>query len=266
MTHKYDKNSHFNNAKALLERDDLQSVRYACLELRYFIEAHVYERLFAEVEILPKTVIETWQPNKAIKFLAMFDGLADKDLVVSISANDGKDLTKIEYKNLSIKELNKIYNSLGSYLHLPMPKKISTYTIQKNKVLDVLGKLERVTKGNLIIMDAKYDKFSCEACHSDIIYTQKYVKENDSIRCLNDQCGIEHGIRVNETSVEFSSKHVFSCVVCDESVSIFRSHIENLYSFQCDKCKTQYQFELTLRGIPAQETSNQRGQSRMALT
>ena len=103
MNHKYDKNSHFNNAKVLLKNDDLQSIRYACLELRYFIEAHVYERLFAEVDVLPKTVIETWQPNKAIKFLAMFDDLADKDLVVSLSANDGKDLTKIEYNNLNIR-------------------------------------------------------------------------------------------------------------------------------------------------------------------
>lgn len=254
MNHKYDKNSHFNNAKVLLENDDLQSIRYACLELRYFIEAHVYERLFAEVDVLPKTVIETWQPNKAIKFLAMFDDLADKDLVVSLSANDGKDLTEIEYNNLSIKELNKLYNSLGSYLHLPMPKKISTYTIKKKKVFDILGKLERVTKGNLIIMNAKYEKFPCDACNNDIIFTRKYVEEHDSIRCQNDQCGIEHGIRVNESSVEFGSKYVFSCEVCNESVSIFHSDIEDLYSFQCGKCKTQYQFELTLRGVPAKET------------
>ena len=209
MSHKYDKNFHFTNAKVLLEKDDLQSIRYACLELRYFIEAHVYERLFAETEVLPKTVIETWQPNKAIKFLAMFDDLADKDIVVSLSANDGKDLAKIEYNNLSIKELNKLYNSLGSYLHLPMPKKISTYTINKSKVTNILGKLERVTKGNLIIMNAKYEKFSCEACHSDITFTRKYVEENDSIKCQNDQCGIEHGIRINENSVEFGSKYVF---------------------------------------------------------
>jgi hypothetical protein len=254
VSHKYDKNFHFTNAKVLLEKDDLQSIRYACLELRYFIEAHVYERLFAETEVLPKTVIETWQPNKAIKFLAMFDDLADKDIVVSLSANDGKDLAKIEYNNLSIKELNKLYNSLGSYLHLPMPKKISTYTINKSKVTNILGKLERVTKGNLIIMNAKYEKFSCEACHSDITFTRKYVEENDSIKCQNDQCGIEHGIRINENSVEFGSKYVFNCGVCDEKVSIFHSHIEDLYSFQCDNCKTQYQFELTLRNVPKKET------------
>ncbi|EOW9299295.1 hypothetical protein ACN25S_003677, partial [Vibrio cholerae] len=90
VEHKYDKNFHFNNAKMLLEKDDLQSIRYACLELRYFIEAHVYERLYQETDILPQTVIETWQPNKAIKFLAMFDELADKDLVMSVYGEDGR--------------------------------------------------------------------------------------------------------------------------------------------------------------------------------
>ena len=82
MAHQYNKNFHFNNAKTLLKSDDLQSIRYACLELRYFIEAHVYERLYRETEILPKQVIDTWQPNKAIKFLSIFDELADKDLVL----------------------------------------------------------------------------------------------------------------------------------------------------------------------------------------
>ncbi|WP_217543549.1 hypothetical protein [Vibrio metschnikovii] len=254
MEHKYDKNFHFNNAKMLLEKDDLQSIRYACLELRYFIEAHVYERLYQETDILPQTVIATWQPNKAIKFLAMFDELADKDLVMSVYGEDGKEVAKIEYNNLSIKELNKFYNSLGSYLHLPMPKKVGTYIIKKTKVLDIVAKLERVTKGNLMIIKKDYDKFSCEACSSDIVFTRKYVEQNESIKCQNDRCGIEHGIRVNENSVEFGAKYVFDCGVCKEKVSIFHSNIEDLYSFQCDNCETQYQFKLTLRGIPKNET------------
>jgi transcription elongation factor Elf1 len=254
VAHQYNKNFHFNNAKTLLKNDDLQSIRYACLELRYFIEAHVYERLYRETEILPKQVIDTWQPNKAIKFLSMFDELADKDLVLSTHDNDGNKVTEIKYNNLSIKELNKLYNSLGSYLHLPMPKKASTYTIKKAKIIKIFDQLERVTNGNLMIVSKAYDKFSCQACGSDIVFTRKYAEENDSIKCQNDNCGIEHAVKVNDTSVEFGAKYIFDCGGCNEQVSIFHSHIKDLYAFQCDSCEMQYKFELTLRGIAKNET------------
>ncbi|HBC3607013.1 MULTISPECIES: hypothetical protein [Vibrio harveyi group] len=255
MTQKYDKLVHFSKAKSLLENDDLQSIRYACLELRYFIEAHVYERLFQELDILPKTVIETWQPNKAIKFLAMFDDLADKDLVLKVfDENEEKEIVKIEYNNITIKELNKLYNSLGSYLHLPMPKKVSTYKINKNKVSSIVSKLERVTKGNLMIVKQNYEKFPCEACGSDIVFTRKYAEENESIKCQNDDCGIEYCIRTNESSVEFGAKYEFDCGICSKPIAIFYSYIEDLYSFSCGNCEAQYQFELTLNATPKQET------------
>jgi hypothetical protein len=256
VVHQYDKNFHFSNATALLGNDDLQSIRYACLELRYFIEAHVYERLYRETEILPKQVIDTWQPNKAIKFLSMFDELADKNLVLSVHDADRSELTEIKYNNLSIKELTKLYNSLGSYLHLPMPKKVSTYTIKKTKIIEILHKLERVTKGNLMVVAKAYDKFACQACNSDIIFTQKYAEENESIKCQNDNCGIEHAIKVNGTSVQFGAKYIFDCGGdnCNEQVSVFHSHIKNLFVFQCDSCEMQYKFELTLRGVEKNET------------
>lgn len=40
---RYEKDLHYEKAKSLLESNDLQALRYACLELRYFIEAHVYQ-------------------------------------------------------------------------------------------------------------------------------------------------------------------------------------------------------------------------------
>jgi hypothetical protein len=254
VDHQYDKNIHFSNAATLLENDDLQSIRYACLELRYFIEAHVYERLYRETEVLPKQVIDTWQPNKAIKFLSMFDELADKDLVLSVHDGDGSELTEITYNNLSIKELNKLYNSLGSYLHLPMPKKVSSYSIKKNNIIKILSKLDRVTKGNLMIVSKAYDKFACQACDSDIVFTRKYVEDNDSIKCQNDNCGIEHAIKVNDNLVEFGAKYIFDCGGCKDQVSVFHSDIKDLYAFQCDNCEMQYQFVLKLHGVAKNET------------
>jgi len=56
VTQKYDKLVHFSKAKSLLENDDLQSIRYACLELRYFIEAH------ARIQLRSATLVNIKQP------------------------------------------------------------------------------------------------------------------------------------------------------------------------------------------------------------
>lgn len=244
----YNKNFHYNNALKLLESDCIQSLRYACLELRYLIEAHVYERLLHEVDDLPRSIINTWQPNKAIKMLSMFDDLADKDMRLELLDSDGNVVTKIHCNNIPIKELNKIYNSLGSYLHLPMPRKVDSYKIDKGKISDILRKLKRVTDGNLIIYKIHYDYFKCENCNKNIIYTEQYVKNNDSIKCQNDNCNIEYVIRTHSKSVEFGAKYEFECGVCHNQASVFFSKIEDGYAFSCDSCNTKYTFELILRG------------------
>jgi hypothetical protein len=252
---RYEKDVHYKKAKSLLESDDLQSLRYACLELRYFIEAHVYQQLLAGAEEIPRTIIETWQPNKAIKLLSNFDDLADKDLHLSVFSEDGELKDLITYINIPIKDLNKLYNSLGSYLHLPMPKKLSSYKIDKNIIVKIFNQLERLTTGNLMVFKANYEFFPCEACGQNILYTQHYVKSNESIECQNDSCRIEHAIRASENGVSFGSRYVFECGVCHKDAAVFFSKIEDGYRFKCDHCKTEYTFETILRGMPVEQES-----------
>lgn len=252
---RYEKKFHYEKARSLLECNDLQSIRYACLELRYFIEAHVYQQLLAGADEIPRTIIETWQPNKAIKLLSEFDDLADKDLHLSIFSQDGELKDTITYNNIPIKDLNKLYNSLGSYLHLPMPKKLADYKIDKKKIVKIFDQLGRLTTGNLMVVKANYEFFPCEACGENILYTQNYVKSNESIACQNDSCRIEHVIRNSEDSVSFGSKYVFECGVCHREATVFFSKIEDGYKFKCGHCETEYTFEMVLRGIPVEQES-----------
>ena len=250
---RYEKDAHYEKARSLLDSDDLQSLRYACLELRYFIEAHVYQQLLAGAEEIPRTIIETWQPNKAIKLLSGFDDLADKDLHLSIYSEEGEFKDTITYNNIPIKDLNKLYNSLGSYLHLPMPKKLTSYKINKNKIIKIFDQLNRLTTGNLMVVKGNYEFFQCEACGKNILYTQHYVKTNESITCQNDSCRIDHAIKATENSVSFGSKYVFEFGVCHKEASVFFSKIEGGFKFNCDHCETEYAFEMILRGTPIEQ-------------
>ncbi|MCC6073933.1 hypothetical protein ACFPTX_19680 [Pseudomonas sp. GCM10022188] len=252
---RYEKELHYEKAKSLLASNDLQDLRYACLELRYFIEAHAYQQLLAGAEDIPKTVIETWQPNKAIKLLLAFDDLADKDLHLSIYDGNGEPIDTITYNNIPIKDLNKLYNSLGSYLHLPMPKKLASYTINKTQITKILEQLGKLTKGNLVVVKGSYQHFPCEACGQNIVYTTHYVNSNESIECQNDSCRVTHAIKSSEDHVSFGAKYVFECGVCHSEASVFFSKIEDGYKFKCDHCNTEYTFEMILRGMPVEEQS-----------
>ncbi|SIS68736.1 hypothetical protein [Neptunomonas antarctica] len=252
---RYEKDVHYEKAKSLLDIGDLQSLRYACLELRYFIEAHVYQQLLAGAKEIPKTIIETWQPNKAIKLLSTFDDLADKDLHLSIFSEDGELKDTITYNNIAIKDLNKLYNSLGSYLHLPMPKKLAGYSIDKKKVVKIFDQLSKLTTGNLMVVKGNYEYFSCEACGKNILYTEHYAKSNESISCQDDSCRTDHAIKITDNSVSFGAKYVFECGVCHDETSVFFSKIEDRYKFKCNHCTTEYTFEMVLRGVPVEQQS-----------
>lgn len=252
---RYDKDFHYERAQSLLENGDLPSLRYACLELRYFIEAHVYQQLLAGADEIPRTIIETWQPNKAIKLLSAFDDLADKDLHLSIFGEDGELKNTITYNNIPIKDLNKLYNSLGSYLHLPMPKKLSGYKIDKKKIITLLKQLSKLTTGNLMVVKGNYEYFHCQACGQNILYTNHYLESNESIACQNDSCGIEHAIRKSDDRISFGAKYIFDCGVCHKETSVLFSKIEDGYKFGCEHCDTEYTFEMILRGIPLEQQS-----------
>ncbi|MDN5536597.1 hypothetical protein [Comamonas sp.] len=209
------------------------------------IEAHVYERLSKELEDLPRSIIETWQPPKAIKMLMEFDTLADKDLLVTLTNEEGKE-TNIKYNNIPSKELGKIYNTLGSYLHLPMPSKIKNYSIKTSSIKEIARKLERTTKGNLIIFKKKYDHFECSECGNKIIYSDEYTSKHDEIKCQNEPCKSIYKIEKTENRVQFGNHYLIECSECKQDISIPIHKLEPNFKFKCKTCETGYQCTMTI--------------------
>lgn len=245
----YNKIAHLENARKLAEKDDTSSLRYASLELRYFLEAHVYERLSHEIQDLPQSIIETWQPQKAMKILSMFDEHADKDINVQITNQDGSECIKIEYNNIKNSKLNSYYNALGNFLHLPEISKLELYKFNKTKLIKIMKDLERLTAGNLITIKQKFDNFKCNDCASPIMYTMYYISNNDKITCQNSNCNTVYEIDHNEESgtINFGSSISFPCESCKNEMKAKILTIKPGDIIKCKNCLSEYMADLHLR-------------------
>lgn len=242
----YNKQYHFDNAKSLIKAGDNGSLRYACLELRMLIEAHVYQRLLLEIGQLPQSIINTWQPNKAVKLHAMFDKYADMDLCITLG--EPNDELKITYNNIKSNDLSKIYNTLGGYLHLPTPQKIKSYDIDKEKIITIYDRLERILAGNIIIIKTEYKTFDCRQCGESVLYTDHYLESHHKISCQNEACELEYAINRSEENFKFSTDiQNFSCSTCASTILIPYKHIEDGHQFKCLTCDAGFRFELVVR-------------------
>lgn len=235
----YNKRKHLACAKLLLKNSDLRSLRHASLEMRYFLEAHVYERLLKDADQLPKSIIQKWEPNKAMKMLSMFDKLADMDLKLTITEHDGSSPIIIQYNNIKNSELTKIYNNLGSYLHLPQPSKAKNFLINKEKLVKIFDTIKILIKGNLIIIKTDYDTFECESCQQPILFTNWYIENNESIICQNDSCKVEHFIERYDGGCKFGSKIACTCT-CGTELEIFHSQFKIGQIIKCTSCLVEY--------------------------
>ena len=243
----YDKIFHLNNARSFLIHGDTQSLRYASLEMRYLLEAHVYERLLKGVDTLPKSIIDKWEPNKAMKMLSMFDKYADMDLRLTISNQDGSDSLVIDSPNIKNSLLTSYYNTLGGFLHLPQPTKAAGYQVNKLKLNEIFVALERLTTGNLIIYAIPYESFECEACEQPILYTSHYVENNKTIICQNDKCKNEHHILLEDDLIKFGSIVLAPCGECQADLKIFYSELKEGTKVKCEECLTEYLGELIFK-------------------
>lgn len=241
----YNKRKHLACAKLLLKNSDLNSLRHASLEMRYFLEAHVYERLLKDADQLPKSIIQKWEPNKAMKMLSMFDKLADMDLTLTITEHDGSSPIKIQYNNIKNSELTRTYNHLGSYLHLPQPSKLKDFSINKEKLVKIFEKIKVLTRGNLIIIKADYDTFECESCQQAILFTSWYIEKNESIICQNDSCKVEHFIERYDGGCRFGSKIPCKCT-CGAELDVFHSKLKIGEIIKCKKCLVTYRVDPNL--------------------
>jgi hypothetical protein len=235
----YDFKEHLQNASSLYKLGDNASLRYCALELRLAIECHVYNQLKASLGNIPESVVNTWQPPQAIKSLCMFEDTADMDLEARISGGGIENIT-LKYKNIKYQDLNKWYNTLGSYLHQPTIKK-QYFAIDKQKLHNIQVELNKLCDFNLITFSRGYNNIKCEKCNKDILFTKSYVEKNNKLNCQSAGCKNYAVIRLSPTGEVESFQHAsIPCFKCGTKHSMLLCDIDAESEFTCKACKNKH--------------------------
>ena len=121
--------------------------------LRQCIEAILYEKIKGYSKVVPGVVFEKWQPPHILKTLLQFEPGADEDFRLAVALESEPGVRKGpfqligEHKSFKLKWLNKNYNKLGSYLHVPQKsKKILDYDIIRADLLEIVSELDEIVK------------------------------------------------------------------------------------------------------------------------
>ncbi len=217
-------------ARKFIAAGDENSLRHACLELRFCLESIVYTKLSHIGEQLPLSVYQTWQPPKAMKLLLSFEPRADQDSSISVCLNtvDGKPsgewLPIGDYKMFTAKWLSKHYNKLGKFLHMTSLAEADTAPeITASMIESIVDEIERVATASVVLTMNSVTVVQCDLCKSDMYASESQISDEGEIECYQDQCKARYFIKkVDEGRFRLERTGLFSipCKGCGQRLPL----------------------------------------------
>ncbi|MDO8502146.1 MAG: hypothetical protein Q7S20_09915 [Gemmatimonadaceae bacterium] len=216
------------------------------------MEVIAYEKLRLYAPRLPAAVLDKWQPPQAMRALLEFEPLAtqNKRMRMARTTEDGTPLGPWidlgEHRSFNVSWLRKAYNKLGSFLHVPSPRKAAqgiataaAASSMRDDLLEILKEVEHVAASRSDLSLARTIEFNCAACESLIICNEDGARTTQRAICLDPLCAAEH-------YVEFSADggvmlHLiateFDCMACKAPVPVEDRKLAIGYEFACPECR-----------------------------
>ncbi|HED00424.1 MAG TPA: hypothetical protein ENN18_08575 [Proteobacteria bacterium] len=251
----YDKWSCLERAQSILSKGGDSLLRYACLELRFCMEAITYEKLNAYSGYVPTKVFKKWQPNHALKMLLQFEPHADEEFSLCISPEPelakptGNWTTIGEHRAFKLSWLNKNYNRLGSYLHMPQNSNSFDEDVEdsskiRKELQEIATELVRILDGDISSMTlATRVQFKCQACDQISVVHESVLRETHHATCIYPECGAEyHVIEEDRGNWQFKMKAIcFKCPNCGTNNWLESHKLDIGTKFKCRSCAEMYQ-------------------------
>jgi len=246
-----DKSSCFARAKKMLSLGD-GSLRYACLELRFCMEAMAYDKLNTYSKRLPSGLLERWQPPQAVRALLELEPDADQDFELRMSLESAPGVPTGEWvnlgshKSLKLDWLRKHYNKLGNFLHVPLPstkpRSVQHSSGELRQYLEeVVAEMEPVVVSTMDASFAAVVTFQCSVCKEMVPANLAGVQKSHKAVCLSPQCGAEFIAtnKGNELVFDLDASYP-TCIKCDHQNAVENRKLAIGYRFRCEECGEEH--------------------------
>jgi DNA-directed RNA polymerase subunit RPC12/RpoP len=231
-----------DRAKTLMAAGDAASLRYACLELRFCIEAVTYDKRRAYASRLPPDVLSIWQPPQVMKALIELEGEAKDEYIVAIGRMGSSQPMQVmgKHRTFGTRWLRKHYNKLGSYLHVrnaPGQSQVDPQELRSD-LESVVEECARVVESSLTLTldPGGIVEYDCQLCGRKTVANKESAKRRGRVSCL--KCEAEHLVSVAEDqALDLRlSGWVFPCQACSYQILVPSKHLVPDYEFACDVC------------------------------
>lgn len=254
-----------NKARKLLERarenfntgDDYDLI-YSALDLRMTLECLIYEKAQNYKGELSLKVLSTWQPRKLLTLLLEIDPDVDKDcgLSAGIEEEYGKPSNDMKFIGtetvLSLSNIKKYYDRLGSYLHSPTieqveQKKIASPEKIRARCKELIDIVNTVLSSPIFNfnMSRKMD-WSCEKCGNKITRRIPSGVKSFSAGCIdcNATYFIESSDDLNFSRKSKTNKVPCASPSCEGHTELWVNDIVLGSQWKCLTCGVTNQFSL----------------------
>jgi predicted RNA-binding Zn-ribbon protein involved in translation (DUF1610 family) len=236
-------------ATALLAPNDNDSLIYACLEMRKCVEALAYDLLQLYLHEAPTKAFEVWQPDNVIKELLRIDTSADKSSRLSMQREATATEPAGEWKyigedrRLKVKRMQKIFNAMGSYIHVPTIRQLKEspepdYAAIRKSVVKMRDELQHIVSAKMWGFHFnKFVTFHCSQCETPIKRTEKVLEASNQVECGN--CGQFFNVSKDEPGEWYIDPVFFSwnCQKCNVLRELPQSEAKVGLDVTCPECK-----------------------------
>lgn len=258
---------HLARAKTRLEKDDEPDLVHAALELRMSMEAIVYGYAQAYAEELPPLAHNTWQPRKVLELLLEIDPHCDKDATIAVGTEEefGVPAPTVEMvgkeTRLSLKDVKKHYDRLGSHLHIPTIAqfengRVHDFAKLRTSCTRLAGILEGVLSSLVFnVTFGETSQVECSRCERTLVKCVTYLEAGESVAGQCPVCNASYTVtRETNRQVTWEPNQISApCTnpACGRSSFIWQDEVEFGRLITCPYCEQQSTVVYSLQATPA---------------
>lgn len=258
---------HTSQIEELLKQRTPQSLTYAALRCRMALELACYHRLRTAHDYISAADLRRWQPREVVNSLIQdVDPRIASGFTFSISkaplADPAKEPTQSDYEKFEyvevgrqagfdVRRLGKIWNSLGSFLHVSVPAsskaELRTFGKVENiqrKVEEALAMLKELERGTIVAGGfGETVTFECN-CGSKNKRRAGLLKHGQIVSCINPKCVERWTVCIDGHDCNFKRRTLSVTCKCGETTHIPELVLHRLERnqqcrFICETCSTE---------------------------